>query len=207
VSTKSKAYLRKKRHELGENERQQIRDKIQRGDADVYRLAAEFHCMPVQVAGIKAALSKQGGLRGAAGGVDKVRALTVKQPMAHAILHLGKDVENRSRRTHYRGPLLIHASAHRERNPREVLAPYLDPLPSDQSLRNLPTRCIVGVVNVVDCVRNSKSKWATRGEWHWVLEKPSIVEPIECTGRLGLWIPPAKVLKKVTSCLEARMNA
>lgn len=54
-----------------------------------------------------------------------IKALTIRQPWAHAIFHLGKDVENRSWRTRYRGPLLIHAGAHRERNPREMLAEYM----------------------------------------------------------------------------------
>jgi hypothetical protein len=44
-----------------------------------------------------------------------VKVLTIRQPWAHAILHLGKDVENRSWRTRYRGLLLIHAAARPER--------------------------------------------------------------------------------------------
>jgi hypothetical protein len=38
-----------------------------------------------------------------------MRALTVKQPWAWAILHAGKDIENRGWRTHYKGPLVIHS--------------------------------------------------------------------------------------------------
>jgi len=38
------------------------------------------------------------------------RALSIRQPWAYAILHLGKDIENRPWRTNFRGPLLIHAS-------------------------------------------------------------------------------------------------
>jgi hypothetical protein len=57
--------------------------------------------------------------------VDSVKALTIRQPWAYAILRLGKDVENRSWRTHYRGPLLIHAAARPEGNPRKILAEYM----------------------------------------------------------------------------------
>ncbi len=41
-----------------------------------------------------------------------MKAITVRQPWAWAIMHGGKDVENRSRNIvgSYRGPLLIHAS-------------------------------------------------------------------------------------------------
>jgi ASCH domain len=42
---------------------------------------------------------------------DEAPVLTVRQPWAWAIIHGGKDVENRSWRTKYRGPLLIHAGS------------------------------------------------------------------------------------------------
>jgi hypothetical protein len=40
-----------------------------------------------------------------------VKALTVQQPWAWAIVHGGKDVENRTQMWSYRGPLAIHAGA------------------------------------------------------------------------------------------------
>jgi len=40
----------------------------------------------------------------------KMKCLSVRQPWANAIFIAGKDVDNRSRHTDYRGPLLIHAS-------------------------------------------------------------------------------------------------
>ncbi|MBL8866467.1 MAG: ASCH domain-containing protein, partial [Planctomycetia bacterium] len=40
-------------------------------------------------------------------------ALSIHQPWAHAILHFGKSVENRTWSTSYRGPLLIHAAKSR----------------------------------------------------------------------------------------------
>jgi hypothetical protein len=43
------------------------------------------------------------------GGV--VKALTIHQPWAWAIVHGGKNVENRTQRWKYRGPLAIHAGA------------------------------------------------------------------------------------------------
>ena len=38
------------------------------------------------------------------------KGLSIIQPWAAAIAFAGKDIENRSWRTHYRGPLAIHAS-------------------------------------------------------------------------------------------------
>jgi hypothetical protein len=42
-----------------------------------------------------------------------VKALSIRQPWAHAIVHLGKRIENREwqHAPSYRGPLLIHASS------------------------------------------------------------------------------------------------
>ena len=37
---------------------------------------------------------------------------------------------------------------------------------------DLPTGANVGSVEIVDCVRNSRSKRAIRGQWHWILKNP-----------------------------------
>jgi hypothetical protein len=48
--------------------------------------------------------------------------------------------------------------------------------------------CIVGSVELVDCVQDSKSPWAEEGMWHWVLRDPVLREkPIRVPGSLGLW--------------------
>ena len=93
---------------------------------------------------------------------NDLRAISVRQPWAHAILHLGKDVENRPMRTHFRGRILIQASLKVERGEAKKLK--LDP-------DDLPTGVIVGSVEIVDCVRDSKSRWAYRGQWHWLLDR------------------------------------
>jgi hypothetical protein len=41
-----------------------------------------------------------------------MKALSIKQPWVHAILHEGKDIENRSWQRSFRGWLALHASAH-----------------------------------------------------------------------------------------------
>jgi hypothetical protein len=84
--------------------------------------------------------------------------LTIRQPWAWAIIHGGKDVENRSWSTKHRRPLLIHAgSAFEPRGYETVqqLATQQPPPPSE-----LIHGAIIGVVGLVDCVRDSHSKWA-----------------------------------------------
>lgn len=117
---------------------------------------------------------------------NEQRALSVRQPWAHAILHLGNDVENRPWRTHYRGRIFIQAALKIERE--EALNLKLSP-------DELPTGVIVGSVEIVDCVRNSKSKWASRGQWHWILKNPRYLsKPIPFKGALGFIAVPPRLL-------------
>jgi hypothetical protein len=114
-----------------------------------------------------------------------MKVLTVKNPWAYFILYGSafghKDVENRTWETKYRGPLLIHCSKSLDANfPREELPPGVN-------WQDFNGR-IIGRVNLVDCVRNSKSLWAGKGMWHWVLRDPvPLKNPIQARGSLGLW--------------------
>jgi hypothetical protein len=111
--------------------------------------------------------------------MSKIRCLTIRPAYAAAILDLGKDVENRFWITHYRGPLAIHAGMRLERqacaelklNPDEVIC-----------------GAIIGTVDLVDIVENSRSKWAYPGEYHWILKNPRrLRQPIFQRGKLGLY--------------------
>jgi hypothetical protein len=116
-----------------------------------------------------------------------LRAISIRQPWAHAILHLGKDVENRPMRTHYRGRILIQASLKVEKE--DAVRLKLDP-------DKLPTGAIVGAVNIVGCAQNSKSKWAQRGQWHWLLENPRVLaKPIPFKGKLGFMRVSDRLMK------------
>lgn len=46
---------------------------------------------------------------------------------------------------------------------------------------------IVGLVEVVDCVRDHFSPWARPDCWHWVLDKPRLLPMHPCKGSLGLF--------------------
>jgi hypothetical protein len=115
------------------------------------------------------------------------RAISIRQPWAHAILHLGKDIENRRVRRHFRGRILIQASLKIEHDEARKLK--LDP-------DRLLTGAIVGSVEIVDCVRDSKSKWANSGQWHLLLKNPRVlVKPIPFKGKLGIFRVPENLLK------------
>jgi hypothetical protein len=81
-----------------------------------------------------------------------MKALSIHQPWAWAILHAGKNVENRSWPTRYRGPLLIHASKNRatydQEAKRDWEAIYGIALPR---LEELTFGAVIGAVELVDC--------------------------------------------------------
>ena len=54
-------YRRKKLREIERRRKTAIRLQIERGHGDVYQLAKEFGCVPVQIAGIKAAMNTAKG--------------------------------------------------------------------------------------------------------------------------------------------------
>jgi ASCH domain len=116
-----------------------------------------------------------------------IKALSVKQPWAWAIVAGYKDVENRSRRTNFRGELLIHAGAELDPAGFQFLweMGLYKALPAD-----LPTGGLVGIVEIVDCIQRHDSDWAFPGGWHWVLARPrEFRNVLHCPGRLGMFDP------------------
>jgi hypothetical protein len=115
------------------------------------------------------------------------RVLTVRQPWAWAIIHAGKDVENRTRPTRYRGLLLIHAGQADDPAGHEFLAQLGLQVPE-----RLDHGVIIGSVQLVDSVQASTSRWAFPGSHHWRLADPvPAVSTLACRGQLGLFRPPA----------------
>lgn len=146
-----------------------------------------------------------------------MRALTVRQPWAWAIVHGGKDVENRSRNAAggYRGPIAIHAGLREDDDAyaddliKAAFAEYDD---SWQLLDEMPMGVVLGVVDLID-VHTSHSAQTAHGccrSWwgqdlmtHLVLGNPRpLARPVPAKGRLGLWTPPAEVLTEITRQLE-----
>lgn len=122
-----------------------------------------------------------------------MRILSIKQPWASLIVHGFKDIENRSWRTHYRGPLIIHASQSHDRDSlaRNLSVEYLSITPE-----NLYRGQIIGMVELFDCVETSPSVWF-EGPWGWRMRNARIVDPIPFTGALGLITPSRAILNKL----------
>lgn len=159
-----------------------------------------------------------------------MKALTVQQPWAWAIVHGGKDVENRTQAWSYRGPLLVHSGmaddtdGYYDENIKAALAEVDDSWTLEEQME---PGAILGVVDLVDvhpckpgCCR---SLWAAREPvvvtWtgplgqtrsrtrvHLELANPRpLATPVPCRGRLGLWTPDTEVLDQVAAQLTTAL--
>jgi hypothetical protein len=125
-----------------------------------------------------------------------VKALTIRQPWAWAIVFAGKNIENRTWITKYRGPLLIHAGDAYNADaelPRGVRVPPRD---------DLTFGAILGVVDLVDVVEDHRSRWFF-GPYGFVLKNArAFAKPLPCKGRLGLWSPTPQQVAAVRRRLQ-----
>ena len=120
-----------------------------------------------------------------------MKALTIKQPWAELIMRGLKDVENRSRRTSFRGRFAIHVGLRRA----DIGDLGLDTKPprfqnptKDAWERHSHPGYVIGTVELVDCVDDSESPWAIDGFWHWLLRDPQpYARPVRAKGQLGFW--------------------
>ena len=135
-----------------------------------------------------------------------LKVLSVRQPWATAILHMGKDVENRVWKTQYRGELYIHASLYKPK-PKdfEALAQILGT--SAQKARNKFYLCgssdyygyIIGKVYLDNIINDSQSIWGVSTQYHWLISSPEVLDnPIPAKGKLGIWSFPSYQLKNFT---------
>lgn len=110
-----------------------------------------------------------------------MKAFTVYQPYAYAIVSGLKHYETRSRRTNIRGRVAVHAGKRFYGKP------------------NLPLGAVVGTVEIVGCVPTEQIADVltlqelalgdySPGRWAWVLKNPVMFdEPIPVCGKQGWW--------------------
>lgn len=138
-----------------------------------------------------------------------MKALTLTQPWASLVASGAKRWETRSWRTHYRGPLAIHAAAGFPPAPRALCSvePFRFRLRAEFScgereLRTpealLPLGRVIAVTWVEDVVPTSDVRGDlgeeelafgdySDGRYAWKLREPVTFAPVACTGHLGLW--------------------
>ena len=117
-------------------------------------------------------------------------ALSVRQPWAWAIIHGGKDIENRTTFAITKGGvepkrICIHASKGMTRGEYEDTREFMAELGVTCPRPNELVRgAVIGAVTVDAVVRESESPWFF-GPRGLVLSEPTPIEPIPALGALG----------------------
>lgn len=131
--------------------------------------------------------------------------LTVRQPFASKIVGGTKTIENRTRRSSYRGRLAIHAGA-----------ALWDGLTDHkvEAAGRLPRAAVLGIVNMIGSHRASRDckttgcvesgGWIIAEMWHWEFENAhEFVTPIpDVKGQLGIWEATSPSLAHLISIAE-----
>jgi hypothetical protein len=128
-----------------------------------------------------------------------MKAITIKQPWASLIIEGGKDIENRTRRTHVRGWVLVHAGLSwclpeyeafefcrtRRLHEKEAVAKVLR-----EPNRHLGG--IIGAMHIADCVDDSYSPWFC-APFGCLIDRVVKLPFLPCRGHLGWFdvqLPP-----------------
>ncbi len=116
-----------------------------------------------------------------------MKAISIRQPWAITIFR-GKDVENRTKPSKYRGPLLIHASLRSDKEASAFIKKNFPGVLREVDFYNLG--CVIGQVDMVDCVTDHSSRWFF-GPYGYVFANPVLFRnPVPYKGMLGLYNVP-----------------
>jgi hypothetical protein len=153
-------------------------------------------------------------------GEGAMKALTLWQPWASAILCGLKNYETRSWSTKHRGPLAIHASkgvpTQVARDPvyKNLYQEVMDKMGElfDFDGPSLPTSCIVTTCLVDDCISTNVTaacqpiyyaadlRWGNYSPNRFAWKLSGVfrgLEPVACSGTQGLWNVPEDVVIKI----------
>jgi len=86
-----------------------------------------------------------------------LKALSINQPWAWAIIHAGKNVENRKWKTNFRGDFLIHAGKRFDKEGLVWIANHFPELDIDRVANETGFQMggVLGQATIVDCVQQS----------------------------------------------------
>jgi activating signal cointegrator 1 len=143
-----------------------------------------------------------------------IKALSLWQPFAHALVIRAKTYETRSWETRYRGVVAIHAakrpaildvgpfSEQEQQSLEEVFGATMQRRGHNMIFPDLPTGCIVGVgymtsidlaryVDPVISVQERALGDYSEGRFAWHFSRMvALATPLPCKGRQGLWNTP-----------------
>lgn len=145
-------------------------------------------------------------------------AITVQQPWAHAIIHLGKNVENRTRLGTWKPAVgervAIHAGKRLSQRGVETI-PSLVYMPTDWWSRIVPRMPLGAILGTATLAGLHQEEGGCCRPWgepsyiehggtkrvdivHLALTDPiPLGEPIDCRGALGLWTVPDHIAAEI----------
>jgi hypothetical protein len=162
--------------------------------------------------------------RGAEHAAETLRVLSVRQPYAFAIAEGFKPIENRTRRTHYRGEIFLHAPKTLEKGVSIVrysrdAARRLDELGGQLNFWDAIAACpsrfytppttlalsaVIGTARITGCHQAGDgcgpacTVWGQPDAWHWELaDARPLTAAVPKKGALGLWKPTPGLVQSV----------
>ena len=137
-----------------------------------------------------------------------MKALSVRQPWAWAIIYALKNIENRGWPINYRGDILIHAAKTCTKKEYQLSIEFCQGIgviiPELISLRRGQ---IIGIVTIVDCKFSQvASGWGMPGQYHWKLENPREITPIPYIGRLGIFEVPDELVRSAIARVKSVLS-
>jgi activating signal cointegrator 1 len=142
--------------------------------------------------------------------VELMKALSLTQPWASAIMLGYKKIETRSWYTKYRGLIAIHAAKGFPKHARDFLSNEQTWHHKERPFQYpIPRGVILGVAVITDVLNTEYLEYNISDiellygdyspyRWGWLLEDIRILpEPIPCKGALGLWNVPEDVAIKI----------
>lgn len=114
-----------------------------------------------------------------------MKALSIKQPWAWAIIHQHKDIENRTWNTKHRGEFYVHASKGFDyKAPKSLVKDYQKAAMNGEA--GTDTGGIIGTVELVNVVQKNDSYWF-EGPYGFILKNPKGMGFITVKGQLGFF--------------------
>lgn len=135
--------------------------------------------------------------------MKNLRALSINQPWAWAIVYGGKRIENRKWKTSFRGDFWIHAGLRYDKEGEEWIDTHFPELeirtylPNGKRSEEAPFKMggIIAKATMVDCVDRSESPWFF-GPYGFVLENVRDISTyIPCRGMLNFFKPKIEWFK------------
>ncbi len=156
-----------------------------------------------------------------------MKALSLRQPWAHAVVHLGKHIENRRWPTRFRGEFFIHAAKGMTRHEYEDAVCFIHEAAGIVVANMVPAHDeldrggIIGRARLVDVIPPCLPDFPCDRAWHmhdqygFVLEGVEALPFVPCIGMLGFFdvnadgssIPSTKPPSGPPTCPECKTPA